>query len=83
LAAWWFLFTKLPTLLSAVIGSGGLSDHGPVAHRATLSRTQKILDRVRDHYLINEKENVKSAFTVAGFSLPEPARTWECLCPAA
>jgi multidrug efflux pump len=35
---------------------------------ATLERTQTVLNRVRDYYLVEDKENVKSAFTVAGFS---------------
>ena len=35
---------------------------------ATQERTQKVLDKVRDHYLINEKEAVDAIFAVAGFS---------------
>ena len=35
---------------------------------ATLPRTQKALDVVRDHFLKDEKANVVSVFTVSGFS---------------
>ncbi|WP_448872950.1 efflux RND transporter permease subunit [Desulfobulbus propionicus] len=63
-----FLFTKLPTSFLPEEDQGVFLTMVQLPTGATLSRTQKILDRVRDHYLINEKENVKSAFTVAGFS---------------
>ncbi|MFK4871844.1 efflux RND transporter permease subunit [Novosphingobium sp. ZW T3_23] len=35
---------------------------------ATLPRTQRGLDVVRDHFLKNEKANVESVFTISGFS---------------
>jgi hydrophobe/amphiphile efflux-1 (HAE1) family protein len=35
---------------------------------ATLPRTQRALDTVRDHFLRDEKANVSAVFTVAGFS---------------
>ena len=35
---------------------------------ATAERTQKVLDQVEQHFLVNEKDNVESVFGVVGFS---------------
>ena len=63
-----FLFTKLPTSFLPEEDQGVFLTMVQLPTGATLERTQKVLDRVRDHYLTDEKDNVKSAFTVAGFS---------------
>ena len=63
-----FLFTKLPTSFLPEEDQGVFMTMVQLPTGATLSRTQDVLNRVRDHYLIDDKENVKSAFTVAGFS---------------
>ncbi|MDD2465813.1 MAG: efflux RND transporter permease subunit, partial [Desulfobulbus sp.] len=63
-----FLFTKLPTSFLPEEDQGVFLTMVQLPTGATLNRTQDVLDRVRDHYLVEDKENVKSAFTVAGFS---------------
>ena len=63
-----FLFTKLPTSFLPEEDQGVFLTMVQLPTGATLSRTQGILNQVREHYLVDEKENVKSAFTVAGFS---------------
>lgn len=63
-----FLFTKLPTSFLPEEDQGVFLTMVQLPTGATQERTQAILNQVRDHYLVKEKENVKSAFTVAGFS---------------
>ncbi len=63
-----FLFTKLPTSFIPEEDQGVFLTMVQLPAGATLERTQEVLDRVRDHYLTKEEANVKSAFTVAGFS---------------
>ena len=68
LGAVWFFFQKLPTSFIPEEDQGVLLTLVQLPTGATLDRTQKVMDRVREHYLTAEKENIKSAFTVAGFS---------------
>ena len=63
-----FLFTKLPTSFIPEEDQGVFLSIVQLPAGATLERTQMVLDQVRNHFLEKEKENVKSAFTVAGFS---------------
>jgi multidrug efflux pump len=63
-----FLFTKLPTSFIPEEDQGVFLSMVQLPAGATLERTQAVLDQVRNHFLEKEKENVKSAFTVAGFS---------------
>jgi len=63
-----FMFTKIPTSFIPEEDQGVFLTMVQLPAGATLERTQKVLDTVRDHYLTKEAENVKSAFAVAGFS---------------
>ncbi|MBU1565586.1 MAG: efflux RND transporter permease subunit, partial [Proteobacteria bacterium] len=63
-----FLFTKLPTSFIPEEDQGVFLTLVQLPAGATLERTQKVLNTVRDHYLTKEAANVKSAFAVAGFS---------------
>nr|WP_320013043.1 efflux RND transporter permease subunit [uncultured Desulfobulbus sp.] len=63
-----FLFTKLPTSFLPSEDQGVFLTMVQLPTGATMERTQTVLNRVRDYYLVEDKENVKSAFTVAGFS---------------
>ncbi len=63
-----FLFTKLPTSFIPEEDQGVFLGMVMLPAGATLERTQEVLDKAREHFLVNEKENVYSAFTVAGFS---------------
>jgi multidrug efflux pump len=63
-----FFFTKLPTSFIPEEDQGVFLTMVQLPAGATLERTQKVLNTVRDHYLTKEAENVKSAFAIAGFS---------------
>ncbi|MFH0784302.1 MAG: efflux RND transporter permease subunit [Pseudomonadota bacterium] len=63
-----YFFTKLPTSFIPEEDQGVFLTMVQLPAGATLERTQKVLNTVRDHYLTNEAANVKSAFAVAGFS---------------
>ncbi len=63
-----FLFTKLPTSFIPEEDQGVFLTMVQLPAGATLERTQQVLNRVRDHYITNEADNVNSAFTIAGFS---------------
>ena len=63
-----YLFLHLPTSFIPAEDQGVMLSMVQLPSGATQERTEKILQQVLDHYLNNEKENVKSAFTVAGFS---------------
>jgi multidrug efflux pump len=63
-----FFFTKLPTSFIPEEDQGVFLTMVQLPAGATLERTQKVLNVVRDHYLTKEAANVKSAFAVAGFS---------------
>ncbi|MEE4241471.1 MAG: efflux RND transporter permease subunit [Desulfopila sp.] len=68
LAGMAFFFTKLPTSFIPEEDQGVFLTMVQLPAGATLERTQEVLNTVRDHYLSNEKENIRSAFAVAGFS---------------
>ena len=63
-----FLFSQLPTSFLPEEDQGVFFTMVQLPTGATQERTQRILEQVRDHYLIEEKSNVKSVLTVAGFS---------------
>ena len=63
-----FLFTKLPTSFLPEEDQGVFLTMVQLPIGATQERTQKVLDQVRDYYLTEEKANVHSVLTVAGFS---------------
>ncbi len=63
-----FIFTKLPTSFLPTEDQGVFLSMVQLPTGATQQRTQAVLDKVRDYYLIQEKKNIRTAFTVAGFS---------------
>ncbi|UIJ44069.1 efflux RND transporter permease subunit [Sphingomonas cannabina] len=62
------LFYRLPTSFLPEEDQGWLMAMVQGPSGATLPRTEKALDVVRDHFLKDEKANVTGIFTVAGFS---------------
>ncbi len=62
------LFAKLPTSFLPEEDQGVFLTMVQLPTGATMDRTQAVLDRVRDFYLVEEKANARTAFTVAGFS---------------
>lgn len=63
-----YMFTKLPTSFIPEEDQGVFLTMVQLPAGATLERTQKVLDTVLNHYLNKEKANIKSAFSVSGFS---------------
>ncbi len=63
-----FLFTRLPTSFLPNEDQGVFLSMVQLPTGATQQRTQEVLNKVREYYLTQEKDNVVSAFTVAGFS---------------
>lgn len=62
------LFLRLPTSFLPEEDQGVFMTMAQLPAGATQERTQKVLDAVTQYYLNNEKANVKSVFTVNGFS---------------
>ena len=62
------LFIRLPTSFLPEEDQGVFLTMIQLPAGATQERTQKVLDQVTHYYLNNEKANVKSVFTVNGFS---------------
>ncbi len=63
-----FLFTQLPTSFLPEEDQGVFFTLVQLPTGATQERTQKVLDKVREYFLTQEKANIDSALTVAGFS---------------
>ncbi len=63
-----YFFVKLPTSFIPEEDQGVFLTMVQLPTGATLERTQKVLDEVREYFLVKEKDSVASAFTVAGFS---------------
>ena len=63
-----FLFTKLPTAFLPDEDQGVFLSLVQLPTGATLERTEKVLEKVRNYYLTQEDEIVESVFTVSGFS---------------
>ncbi len=63
-----FLFTRLPTSFLPNEDQGVFLSMVQLPTGATQQRTQQVLNKVREYYLTQEKDNIVSAFTVAGFS---------------
>jgi len=63
-----FLFAKLPTSFLPEEDQGVFLTMVQLPIGASQERTQKILDQVRDYYQNQEKANIESVLTVAGFS---------------
>jgi len=62
------LFRRMPTAYLPDEDQGVLMVQAILPGNATLDMTQKVMDKVRDHFLIDQKEAVESCLTVAGTS---------------
>jgi len=63
-----FLFQRMPTAYLPDEDQGVLFVQAMLPANATLEQTQKVLDRVREHFLVGEKDAVKSVMAMSGFS---------------
>jgi multidrug efflux pump len=63
-----YLFMRMPTAYLPDEDQGVLFSQIQLPVGATQERTVRVLNEVRDHFLVEQKEAVESVFTVAGFS---------------
>ncbi|WP_165185379.1 efflux RND transporter permease subunit [Caulobacter soli] len=63
-----FLFIRLPSAFLPEEDQGTMFTIVQLPPGATEERTQRVLDTVRNHFLVDEKDSVHAVFTVAGFS---------------
>ena len=63
-----YLFQKMPTAYLPEEDQGILFVQAMLPANSTLEQTNAVLDKVKDHFLNNEKEAVESLMTVAGYS---------------
>ncbi len=63
-----FLFMRMPTSFLPEEDQGFMFSQIMLPAGASQERTLDVLEKVEQHFLENEKDNVKSVFTVAGFS---------------
>jgi hydrophobe/amphiphile efflux-1 (HAE1) family protein len=62
------LFLRMPTAYLPDEDQGILLVQAMLPPNSTLEQTQKIMEKVRDHFLVGEKKAVDSCLTVAGIS---------------
>ncbi|MEW6658748.1 MAG: efflux RND transporter permease subunit [Thermodesulfobacteriota bacterium] len=65
-AAVGFIFLRLPTAYLPNEDQGVMFVQVSLPAGSTLEQTKEVLDQVRSHFLVDEKEAVASCFTVAG-----------------
>ncbi|MFH0960016.1 MAG: efflux RND transporter permease subunit [Pseudomonadota bacterium] len=63
-----FLFMRMPTSYLPDEDQGVLFVQTMLPGNATLEQTEKILAKVNDHFMVDEKEAVESCTTISGFS---------------
>jgi multidrug efflux pump len=63
-----FVFLRLPTSFLPEEDQGVLFSQIQLPTGATQERTLKVIEKVENHFLTEEKDNVASVFAVAGFS---------------
>ncbi|MHB8066748.1 MAG: efflux RND transporter permease subunit [Desulfobaccales bacterium] len=61
-----FIFLRLPTAYLPNEDQGIMFSQVSLPAGSTLEQTKQVLDQVRSHFLVDEKEAVASCFTVAG-----------------
>ncbi|GEM74046.1 efflux RND transporter permease subunit [Vibrio sagamiensis] len=64
-----WMFTKMPTSFLPEEDQGILFGMTVLPENSTLDQTQKVMDKVNDFYLEQEKDTVESIFTVSGMSM--------------
>ena len=65
-AALGVLFLRMPTAYLPDEDQGFMYVQAMLPAGSTLEQTEQVLDQVRSHFLVEEKEAVKSCFTIAG-----------------
>jgi multidrug efflux pump len=63
-----YLFRRMPTAYLPDEDQGMMMVQAILPPNATVEMTQKVMDRVRDHFLIDEKEAVETVMMISGSS---------------
>ena len=63
-----FLFQRMPTAYLPDEDQGVLYVQTMLPANSTMEQTEKVLDRVQEHFLVNEKDAVESIMTITGRS---------------
>ena len=63
-----YLFLRMPTAYLPEEDQGILFVQAQLPANSTLEQTGKVLDKVRDHFLVDERDAADSCLTIAGFS---------------
>ena len=61
-----FLFQRMPTAYLPNEDQGIMYAQVNLPVGSTLEQTEQVMEQVRNHFLVNEKETVASCFTIAG-----------------
>ncbi len=61
-----FLFVRMPTAYLPNEDQGVMYVQAMLPSGSTLEQTQEVMDQVRNHFLVDEEEAVKSCFTLSG-----------------
>jgi hydrophobe/amphiphile efflux-1 (HAE1) family protein len=64
-----YLYLKMPTSYLPDEDQGNLLIMAQLPSGSTLEQTRGIMDKVRDHFVVDEKEAVESCMTIAGFGM--------------
>jgi len=64
-----FLFQRMPTAYLPDEDQGVLFVQAMLPANATLEKTDKVMERVKEHFLVAEKNAVESIMTVSGYSM--------------
>ena len=62
-----FIFIRLPSGFLPEEDQGSLINQVSLPSGSTIAETERTLTKVRNHYLVDEKANVRAVFTIAGF----------------
>ncbi len=73
-AAMGFLFVRMPTAYLPDEDQGVLMAMVQLPPGSTLEQTEAVMEKVRNHFLVDQKEAVESCMTISGFGLAGQAQ---------
>lgn len=73
-AAMGFLFMRMPTAYLPDEDQGVLMSMVQLPPGSTLEQTEAVMQKVRDHFLVDQKEAVESCMTISGFGFAGQAQ---------
>ncbi len=73
-AALGFLFAKMPTAYLPDEDQGVLLAMAQLAPGSTLEQTETVMQKLRDHFLVDQKEAVEAVMSISGFGMAGQAQ---------